>query len=102
MMESGDDPSRPRLFDMVEGNGIVRPKPPPSLLHALLLSLCLESRCLESRCLESRIAGVHLQVLVLQSLNYQIRESQIRSANQCPHLAVVPKSAAAVHAKRKF
>src|ERR1700676_697816 len=38
MVEGGDDSSGTRLLDVIEGNGIVRSKPPPSLLHVSMLS----------------------------------------------------------------
>src|SRR5580700_4219112 len=77
MVQSGDDPSGARLLDVIERNRIIRSKPPPSLLHALMLSLAFS---------------------VETVLEF---ESQIRR-NRCPHPAVVPKFAAAALAKRKF
>jgi len=37
MVQGGDDPRGSRLLDVTERNRITRPKPPPSLLHVLML-----------------------------------------------------------------
>src|SRR5277367_885216 len=41
MMQSGDDPGRSGLLDVIKRNRIARPKPPPSLLHVLVFLMVL-------------------------------------------------------------
>src|SRR5271154_4181584 len=38
MVQSSNDPSGPRLLDVIERNRIIRPKPPPGFLHGLMFS----------------------------------------------------------------
>ena len=49
MVEGGDDSSSARLLDVIERNRITRPKPPPSLLHVLMIYSRLESGIGENR-----------------------------------------------------
>jgi hypothetical protein len=43
MVQGGDDSCSPRLLDVIERNRIIRPKPPPSLLHVLMIYSRVES-----------------------------------------------------------
>jgi hypothetical protein len=44
MVKGGNDSSGPRLPDVIERDGIVRSKPPPSLLHVQILSAAKDFR----------------------------------------------------------